>query len=381
MSGKSPGLESLLAAEIGAGGPIGFDRFMECALYDPDFGYYATGASRVGKDGDYFTNVSLGPVYGEILAGQFLEMWHALGGPAEFSLLEQGANDGRLACDILEALAGTPLGGVRLDIVEPHAALREVQKGRLCSRNVRWFHGLEDLPGICGVHFSNELFDAFPVHVVRSTGDSWVELLVDFKDGRFAWKEAPPGTGLADKLSLFPKRPAGFTTEICTGYQDFFRILSDKISRGFLLAVDYGLTTSALLEEHRREGTLRCYRSHRPDSRPLEEPGRKDITAHVNFSLLAGEAGRAGWRLENFADQHHFLVGAATQMLRELEGAANSPKLRSLTSLLHPENMGRQFQAVLFSKGVSPGFALSGFRYARDSDLSELFAQPQPGIE
>lgn len=369
MSGKSPDLEGRIAQEIEAGGPIGFDRFMECALYDPDFGYYSAGAARIGKEGDYFTNVSLGPVYGEILAGQFLEMWQALGGPQEFSLIEQGANDGRLAGDILDALAGTPLGGVRLSIVEPHAALREVQMERLGPRNVRWFHRLEDLPEICGVHFSNELFDAFPVHVVRSTGDAWVELLVDFKDGRFCWTETTPGPDLAGMLSTFPQRPTGFTTEICTGYQDFFRVLSEKITRGFLLAVDYGLTTSALLEEHRREGTLRCYRDHRPDSRPLDEPGRKDITAHVNYSLLAEGANRADWRLENFTDQHHFLVGAATQMLRALEGSTNSRKLRSLTSLLHPENMGRQFQAILFSKGVAPGIGLSGFRYARDSDL------------
>ena len=369
MSGKSPGLEQRLAAEIGAGGPIGFDRFMERALYDPDDGYYASGAARVGRDGDFFTSVSLGPVFGEILAGQFLEMWRSLGGPAEFSLVEQGANDCRLACDVLDALDGTPLGGVRMNIVEPHAALRDVQRGRLAARNVKWFERPEDLPEICGVHFSNELFDAFPVHVIRSTGSCWEELRVDLKDGQFCWAGEPPGAELAGIMAACPMRPPGFTTEICTGYQGFFRTLSKKFLRGFLLAVDYGLTTSALLEEHRSEGTLRCYRNHRPDSRPLDEPGRKDITAHVNYSFLAEGAGRAGWRLEKFTDQHHFLVGAATQMLRELDGAASSPKLRSLTTLLHPENMGRQFQAVLFSKGVSPGIALSGFRYARDSDL------------
>lgn len=369
MSGKSPDLEGRIAQEIEAGGPIGFDRFMECALYDTDFGYYSGGAARVGKEGDYFTNVSLGSVYGEILAGQVLEMWRALGEPQEFSLIEQGANDGRLACDILDALTGTPLGGVRLNMVEPHAALREVQKEMVGCRNVQWFHGLEELPEICGVHFSNELFDAFPVHVVRSTGDAWVELRVDFKDGRFCWTESSPGPEPARILCTFPQRPPGFTTEICTGYPDFFRILSKKILRGFLLAVDYGLTTTALLEEHRREGTLRCYRNHRPDSLPLDAPGRKDITAHVNYSLLAKGADLAGWRLEKFTDQHHFLVGAATQMLRALEGSTNSRKLRSLTTLLHPENMGRQFQAILFSNGVAPGTGLSGFRYARDSDL------------
>lgn len=369
MSGKLPGLEERLAAEIASRGPIGFDRFMECALYDSDDGYYASGAKRVGKDGDFFTNVSLGPVYGEILAGQFLEMWCALGQPGDFALVEQGANDGRLARDILDALADTPLGGIRLNIVEPHAALRRVQEETLLSKNVGWFQRTEDLPEICGVHFSNELFDSFPVHVVRSTGESWSELLVGWDEGGFCWKQAPPGPELAEILSLFPQRPPGFTTEICKGYAGFFRSFSVKLSRGFLLAVDYGLTTAALLEEHRREGTLRCYSGHRSDCHPLDAPGKKDMTAHVNFSLLAEEAIRSGWNLEKFTDQHHFLVGAATKMLLALDGSPNSRKLRQLTTLLHPESMGRQFHAILFSKGMEPGTALSGFRHARDSDL------------
>ncbi len=346
---------------------MGFDRFMESALYDPEGGYYATGARRIGKSGDYFTNVSLGPVYGEILAGQFLEMWRALGQPPDFTLVEQGANDGRLAGDVLAALAETPLHGARLIIVEPSTALRKIQAGTLSGRNVGWVCGAEALPELCGVHFSNELFDSFPVHVVRSTGSGWAELFVGCHEGGFFWQEGPMCPGAAGVAAFLPDRPAGFTTEICTGYRKLLDTLAAKIRRGFLLAVDYGMTADALLAGHRREGTLRCYSGHRMETNPLAEPGRKDITAHVNFSLLAREAERAGWRLEKFADQHHFLVGAATRMLLELDGAPNPKKLRPLTALLHPENMGRQFHAILFSQDVSC-VALSGFQHARDSD-------------
>jgi SAM-dependent MidA family methyltransferase len=368
MSGKSPGLEDRLSAEIAADGPMGFDRFMARALYDPDGGYYATGAGRIGKSGDFFTNVSLGPVYGEILAGQFLEMWQELGRPPDFTLVEQGANNGQLASDILTALAGTPLADVRLILVEPSPVLRKLQSETLSGRNVGWVCEAADLPELCGVHFSNELFDALPVHVVRSTGASWAELFVGCKDGAFFWQEGLMCPEVAGVVASFPGRPAGFTTEVCTGYRHLLEGLSAKVRRGFLLAVDYGMSTEALLAEHRREGTLRCYSSHRLETHPLENPGKKDITAHVNFSLLASEAARAGWALEKLTDQHHFLVGAATRMLLEMDGTPNPKKLRPLTALLHPENMGRQFHAILFSKGIS-GAALSGFQHARDSDL------------
>ena len=371
MSGKSPGLEARIAAEIESRGPLGFDRFMALALYDPSGGYYGSGENRIGKSGDYYTNVSVGPIYGEILAGQIVEMWEALGRPDGFSVIEQGANDGRLARDILDALEKTPLDGTAPRIVEPNPALRRVQAETLRGRKAEWYSSIDELPVAEGVHFSNELFDAFPVRVVRSDGAAWNELLVGFEGGKFCWKEFPLSGEPGALASALPRRPAGFTAEICDGFGPFFASLSRKISRGFVLAVDYGMTSEELMSEHRRGGTFRCFKGHRADSDPLDEPGAKDITAHVDFTRLAIEAARAGWTLEKFADQHHFLVGAATRLLLELNGSPNPGKLRPLMTLLHPESMGRQFRAILFSKGVAPGLALSGFRHARDADLPD----------
>ena len=343
---------------------------MEMALYDPECGYYASGRARVGKSGDFFTSVSVGPVLGEILAGQIIEMWEALGRPDDFTIVEQGANDAQLACDVIDALAGTALEGARFVIIEPFPAMRAIQSLKLAGRPVAWFGSPDDLPAFCGVHFSNELFDAFPVHVVRSSGTCWDELHVVSTPGGLAWEPLPPQADVADVLAGFPLRPAGYTAELRLSLRPFFRSLSARLTRGFLLAVDYGMTFESLLAPHRVAGTLSCYLDHRRDATPLECPGEKDITAHVDFTGMARDAVTAGFQLDGFTDQHHFLVGASASMLRDMDGRPLTPasqkKLLNLRTLLHPESMGTQFHAILFSKATAPGVRLSGFQFARD---------------
>jgi len=374
MSGKSPGLEARLAAEIAESGPMPFARFMERALYDPEAGYYASGKSVIGRRGDFFTNVSVGPVYGEILAGQFVEMWRALGQPGDFVLVEQGAGDGQLARDVLEALASSPLDRPPLILIEPSGELRARQAATLAGQNVSWVGEPEALPPVCGVHYSNELFDAFPVHLVRSIGDGWTGLHVDRENNAFIWREAPLSGEVEQIVGSFPLRPKGFTTEVCVAHRPLLQALAAKFLRGFLLAVDYGMSQESLLAGHRTGGTLSCYRGHRRDANPLEAPGDKDLTAHVNFSRLARDAVEAGWQFLNFADQHHFLVGAASLLLLSLDGVPPTPsgkkKLASLRMLIHPETMGRQFQVICFSKGV-PSANLSGFQHAGTPALDE----------
>ena len=128
---RSQNLSNRIHDEIAATGPMRFSRFMELALYDSLEGYYVSDRLKVGREGDFFTNVSVGPVFGEILAGQFLEMWSILGEPNDFTIVEQGANDGQLARDVIMALAGTPLEWARWIIVEPLESLRVKHSDRL----------------------------------------------------------------------------------------------------------------------------------------------------------------------------------------------------------------------------------------------------------
>ena len=360
----------VIADEIGRCGPISFARFMALALYDPKSGYYASGRAGVGKAGDFFTNVSVGPVFGEVLAGQFLEMWEALGRPNDFTIVEQGANDAQLACDVLDALCGTALCDAAYAIIEPFPVLRAIQADKLRGRRVSWFASPEDLPAFCGVHFSNELFDAFPVHVVRSNGAGWDELFVTSSPGGFAWAARPPGAAVAEALASYPPRPEGYTTEVRVSHRALLDSLASRLARGFVLAIDYGMSFESLLAPHRSTGTLSCYDSHRRDGNPLDRPGEKDITAHVDFTALAHDAVEAGFALEGVADQHHFLVGASAAMLRDRDGCEPAPavrkKLLQLRTLLHPESMGTQFHTILFTKEIAIRARLSGFQFARD---------------
>ncbi len=366
MSARLPSLNNRIRQEIERLGPLAFSRFMDLALYDPFDGYYSSGRAAVGREGDFFTNVSIGPVFGTVLAGQFLEMWEALGRPPEFRLVEQGANDGRLSSDILNALSETPLAGISLTIVEPFSLLREKQAATLAGCNVEWVERANDLPPFDGVHFSNELFDALPFDILEARAGGWHELQVHDDEAGFSFKPAPHPIQNTD----LPPRPDGYRTELRRHQRDLIETISSRLRQGFLLAIDYGMPRADLLAPHRSGGTLACYAQHRRDDAPLENPGGKDITAHVDFTALAQDATACGLTLEGYTDQHHFLVGAATGLLKSLDGAAPTPStlkiLRSLRTLLHPETMGTQFKSILFSKKALLAKPLSGFQHTSD---------------
>ena len=368
-----------IVSEIEVNGPLTFARFMELALYDPEAGYYASGGARIGKHGDFFTNVSVGPVFGQILASQFQEMWSGLGKPAHFALVEQGANDGQLALDVLRAMSSEIFATVEYWIIEPFPALRRRQEKKLeeVAAKVKWFDDLDALPVFTGIHFSNELIDSFPFHLIRSNGNGWEELCVSTDNDRLAFTSACPSRIVADALEALPPRPVETIAELRPTARDWFHALAKRMHKGFVAIVDYGFPRSELLAPHRRNGTFRCYRSHRRDSRPLEDPGEKDISAHVDFTALAEAALATGFRIEGFADQHHYLVGASKDLFAKVShppDEAAQKSLRALQTLLHPESMGTQFHYLVLSKGVALASSLSGFKFARDAQ-SRLFAE------
>jgi SAM-dependent MidA family methyltransferase len=369
MRGKSLALNRILT-EIAERGSLTFSRYMGLALYDPAVGYYASGRGRIGPRGDFFTNVSVGSVFGKVLAGQLYEMWLRMGRPTPLAVVEQGANDGQLALDILSSLDTEMLDATEYWIVEPFPILRRLQEQTLKAfETVRWAEGLEDLPAFEGVHLSNELVDAIPFHLLRSKGQTWEELRVTARDNSLVFTANEPESLIAAQVRALPPRREGTIAELRPGACAWIHALARKLRSGFVLIIDYGFSREQLFAPHRTEGTFACYRAHRRDDRPLDEPGGKDITAHVDFTALAESALDAGFQIEGYADQHHFLVGAAQDLLQRLDRPPDSVSqgmLRSLRTLLHPETMGTQFRYLVLSKAVETGPKLSGFRFARD---------------
>ena len=361
----NPDLVEFIRATIRRHGPVNFAWFMEQALYHPEFGYYSSGWCRIGRRGDYFTNVSVGPLFGQVLAAQFREMWEVMGRPADFTIVEQGAHEGDFARDVLEALrerAPDFLATVRYGIVEPFPVLEERQKEALRDFPVTWWKSLEEMPEFCGVHFSNELLDAMPVRlVVREGAGEWREKLVKEAADGFQFMTQPiSDERLRERLASVSSRGTGnYETEINLAALDWIRTVSGKLGRGFILAVDYGFSRTEFFAPGRTAGTLQGYSSQRTVSSPLEEIGHADIAAHVEWTSVVERAEQCGLTIVGFTDQHHFMTG----MLTVAEPAAD--QRRALQTLMHPEFLGTRFQYLALGKDV-PGASLSGFRFARD---------------
>jgi SAM-dependent MidA family methyltransferase len=375
-------LAALLRDRIQHHGPVSFSWFMEQALYHPEFGYYTSTRHRIGRKGDFYTNVSVGHVYGQLLASQLIEMWKLLGTSQDFSIVEEGAEDGQLALDILSAIGEESIeagAGIGYTIIEPSLSKQQQQRARLepqFAGKVNWLSGLEDLEPITGAFISNEFVDAMPVYLVEYGDGRWSELLVDNSGEHFVFVpsriEKPELKQALAKLPVSAGSP--YRTEVNLAASSWIQAVGSKLSRGFILIVDYGYPRQEYYRPERTEGTLSCYSRHRRTYNPLERPGEIDITAHVDFTSLAEAAAQVALSIAGYTDQHHFMIGAAESRLRALEKEveeqgltrAHAAFLRAYRTLMHPGNMGMVFKFFLLTKGVAENLKPSGFKYARD---------------
>lgn len=341
---------------------------MDLALYHPEHGYYGRGPRRIGRSGDFFTAVSVGPVYGKLLASLADETWRSLGQPRDFAIVEQGAHDGQLMADIARGLASnqSPLAeSAGWIIIEPNPAYREAQARRLrheLGGCVRWVSGIDELRAVRPpslLYLANELLDAFPVHRILWTGSEWKEDGIAWSEetSGFVWRQLPiTDPALAAETAGLPRDlDTGFVTEIHLRAAGHIRSLATLPFKGAVLIADYGLDHGEFFSPSRSGGTLRRYRSHRMDGDVLDHLGESDLTSHIDFTRIIAEAEAAGMRLRSYEPQGRFLTRLAAGWLRSLDGAAPSPEtaalLRQFQTLTHPGQMGSSFRMCLLSRG------------------------------
>jgi SAM-dependent MidA family methyltransferase len=364
MHPGNPDLAAFIRDTIRRNGPVRFDWFMEQALYHRQFGYYSSGRAQIGRKGDYFTNVSVGPLFGRMLAVQFAEMWEIMGHPDDFTIVEQGAHHGEFANDVLTAMREFP-ATLRYCIVESFPILRERQEETLAgfADKVTWRKTLSDLEPFSGLHFSNELLDSMPVRLIaREASGDWQEKFVDESGENFVFVTKPIADAeLRSHLEkLLVSGTAAYETEVNLQAIDWIKDVAQKLARGFVLAVDYGYRRPEFYAAERTTGTLQAFARHRAVSSPLADAGVVDITAHVDWTSVAGSAQQSGLDLLGFTDQHHFLTGLLAKY------SPDENERRALQTLLHPEFLGTRFQYLGLGKNVAPA-QLSGFRFARDA--------------
>ena len=294
MTGNPALIKEIRAEVARAGGRITFERFMELALYHPQHGYYTSGKARIGRQGDYFTSVSVGPLFGRILARQF-QKWEVT------EVIEVGGHRGQLRQDILAAALELAYRVVEVD---------------------------DELPAsVTGCVFSNELLDALPVHRVQ--GDREVYVTGDFEETLGPMSDA-----------RLPRLPDGYRSEFNLRALDWLEDIARRLHRGYVLTIDYGFERAEYFAPQHKDGHLQCYRQHTKSGNPYEHIGEQDITAHVEFTSLIEHGQTLGLEPVVFTTQERYLM-----KIGEAE-IVQSPERDAIHQLLH-STMGHAFKVLV----------------------------------
>lgn len=377
-----------------AGGWIGFDAFMQAALYEPGLGYYGGATPRFGPGGDFVTAPVLSSQFGACVATQ-LAQWFDDAPDLARRVIEFGAGDGSLAADLLLALTEAGVPPTQYAIVELSGALRERQRATIGQRlraqapeqastliaAVHWWSELPDT--IEGCIVGNELLDAMPVRLFHVLDRVLHErgVAVERATPHSEPPHAVPKLVLADRNAdaAFARSVAAALDEAMPQWRDaaldyvsewpeqasaWVADVGARLARGAMLLIDYGFPRAEFYHPQRTGGTLMAHRAHHAHTDPLAWPGQQDITAHVDFSAVADAGLSAGLALAGYTSQANFLLntGLLDRVARvpSADAMTRARKLQAVQTLVSEAEMGELFKAIAFVRGIdarSIGFA------------------------
>jgi len=358
-------LQQRLREEIAArGGSISFARFMELALYAPGLGYYAAGKQKFGAQGDFITAPELGTLFARCLARPCRSILAQLGGG---DILEAGAGSGALAADLLLELESLGCLPERYLILELSNELRDRQAETLRRKAphlLEHIHWLNTLPGsFRGMVLANELLDAMPAERFRITQDGVRQLHVAWQNDRFCWQQKPADEAIRRRIEPLAL-PPGYTSEINLQAEAWVRSVADILKQGVMLLVDYGFPRAEFYHPQRTDGTLMCHYRHRAHDDPLLLVSLQDITAHVDFTVIAEAGTEAGLSLLGYTSQAAFLIGCGLEQLMSASDPEDTRAHLGLTQqvkkLTSPHEMGELYKVIALGRGIQepfPGFA------------------------
>ncbi len=336
-----------------------FEVFMRACLYDPDYGFFATGPLRSTKGGDFLTSPEVSPWFGRIIARHVQEEQRRLAAE-RFTVAEVGAGSGSLIRPLLAALAApTP----EVWVVDASPAARASLEEQVPSAGVA--AALDDLPeSFIGVLVANELLDNLPVALALRAAGQWQERRVTVNDhGRLVLVPTAARPEVAEWADRYcAGTPDGGLVEVQLEASTWLNDALARLDRGSLVVFDYGGTAEELAPR-RTQGTLRTYRAHHLGPDPLDEPGETDVTVDVNFTALEEVARQAGASVEVLRQDDYLNAWGLSDVVsdlrhRELSLARDGDPMERLRlrsertdaeTLLHPRGLG-DFRVLVAQK-------------------------------
>ncbi|MXQ55372.1 SAM-dependent methyltransferase [Shimazuella alba] len=326
-----------------------FAEVMEISLYHPNCGYYSKPTPKLGKAGDFFTNVHVSDLFGRVVADYFLQYWQEKNASSSLCLIEIGGGEGRLLQQITTQfqLKGVAKSSLQIYSVERSPYHQKEQQKRLSNipYAIHWVDKLVDVPKASfSIVFSHELIDAFPVHRLIWKNGVWWEIYVAEKENKLV--------EIHDSLSTveLQKYVNERTEEILEGQQievnlyakKWITEVADWVHSGLIWTLDYGGTTRELHSVRYLDGTMRYYQSHQHVDDPYPLLGSIDMTAHVNFADLMFWGEQSTLTTSFYGSQSMFLIDAGIF-------SYTAPEYRNAIKQLMM-GMGENFHVLVQSK-------------------------------
>ena len=335
-------------------GDLPFRDFVELVLYHPELGYYRQARSPVGKSADFVTSPALSPVFSFGLSKLVHEFLSRAGGGTS-QIVDVGAGRGELINGLKE-VGRWPLavgrGEGSANGQQPTANFINIERGQ----------SIADLPPAdARLVISNELFDAQPFARLVRRGGALCELTVVERDGQLDWgeREADPRYH-----AYFAERDIelddGQFADVSLDWTALYDEICRAVPRGLVVTFDYGYQEETLFRSRlRRYGTAAAYAGQRVSRDLLANPGRQDLTAHINFTDLIRAGERNGFTTLFFDRQAKFLLALGVtehelfKPLEEIDGGLDLLDRRDeARRLVLPDGIGEEIRVLVQGKGV-----------------------------
>ena len=336
-------------------GSLSFYDFMEIALYNPQGGFYSNIENQFGKDGAFITSHYYGKWLGSVIAKQIKIIFNKMMNPVNFKIVEYGPGEGLLAYDILESLIKN---NEYLDYILIEKSTHLAKKSRdLLSKFKEKISFSENLPdSFEGVILAHEFLDAIPFHILQKTNRGYKEKYIVLESNKLKYQLGPLSKSeLNEHIKEIDKYiEVGQTFEIALDTKVWLELISKKLKKGAVLIFDYGFSNQVIFDKTRFHGTARSFRKHMVSEVSLENVGKSDITADVNFSFIVKNAEKLGFTLNGFTDQSHFCIGGGITDLIEKE-SKSEPDIndKGVMGILDPTGLGSGIKVMLLTKGIN----------------------------
>ncbi len=344
-------LRAHLIRRVTAGGPMTLAEYMTVCLTHPQYGYYTT-RDPLGAEGDFVTAPDISQMFGELIGLCLAQSWLDQDMPSPFALAEAGPGRGTLMADILRATRNVPgfHDALQLHLIEISGPLKSAQRQTLGRDDITWHDTVDTLPDLPLFLVANEFFDALPIRQYQRDGDGWCERQVGVQDGRLALGLSGPFAPPELNHRLEDTK-TGDIVEYSVPRVQIAEAIGAKVARhgGAAIIVDYG--------DWRSQGdTFQAVERHTPVD-PLDHPGKADLTAHVDFEVLAQATPS---RFSRLTPQGVFLerlgiTARAQALAKKLSSAALENHVAAHRRLTHAQEMGTLFKVLAFyPDGAAP---------------------------